>query len=1097
MLHPRCHPERHEKDFLPVAVHFRWLARSFVLLLVVLSVAWPSCGWADDTMLYSFSTSDGAPAFFGSLVLGGNVLYGMTGNGGSEQSGTIFKVNTDGSGYTVLHTFTNDGINSDGAYPLGSLTLVGSVLYGMTQAGGVAGANGLVSNGGTLFSINIDGSGFRVLHGFTGSQVAGSNDGATPYGAVVVSGSTIYGMTRFGGTSGGGTIFCLNTDGTGFSLLHNFTGGVSDGTDPQGSLTLGGSKLYGMTDGGGSNGEGTIFSMNTDGSEFALLYSFGSFDSGDADDPSGGNSLTLVGTTLYGMTYYGGDNQDGAIFSINTDGTNYQLIYSFAFTDGASPYGSLTFSGSKLYGMTTGFIRGLGNVFSLNPDGSGFTVIHAFAGGIGDGSAPIGDPVLSTDGATLYGMAEYGGTNSNGVIFSAPAIPGPSNDASLANIALSTGTVAPDFDSGATRYTAYVSDTTNSITVTPTVTDPAATVTVNGVSVPSGTPSAPIGLSTGANFINLIVTAPDGVTTSIYTVTVIQLTNLQNWRLNFLGSNASVGPAADSADYDSNGISNLAKYAFGLDPTIPTANQVPQPILSGGTFGFAFTEPPGIGGIAYSAEWTISLNPPSWQPVPDTGSGTTHIFNVAMGNLPSLFMHLKLSVPLSPIEQLGKDIFFDNTLSDPQGMACATCHSPAAGFTGPNSQVNLSSGPVPGVIAGRFGHRKPQAISYSSFSPSGPFFDGSLQEWVGGNFWDGRAPDNAAQALMPFLDPDEMANTPVGPFPPHAGGFSPLVAQKLSQRPYAALFLQVFGNGAFQSNTASAIYGLATRAIAAYEASAEVVPFSSKYDASVNAVPPSNDYTFSDAEENGRQLFFGKAQCSLCHSSVGFDPVATVTNDRDLFTMFCFSNIGVPKNPNNPYYTETDSTNNPTGYNPLGSAFIDYGMGSNPNPAPGGATFMNSTPGDIAAFRGLFKAPSLRNVDQRPSPDFVKSYMHNGVFKSLAEVVHFYNKRNIAVNASGAEVAFDLRIGPPPGYTPLFPPPEVLDNVQNVVGAPAGGITPSALTPVPAETVAVDSNGQVGNLGLTAEEEADLVSFLQTLTDGFSGSLPGFTPHPP
>ncbi len=138
---------------------------------------------------------------------------------------------------------------------------------------------------------------------------------------------------------------------------------------------------------------------------------------------------------------------------------------------------------------------------------------------------------------------------------------------------------------------------------------------------------------------------------------------------------------------------------------------------------------------------------------------------------------------------------------------------------------------------------------------------------------------------------------------------------------------------------------------------------------------------------------------------------------------------------------------------------------------------MSSTPGDIPIFRGVFKAPSLRNVDLRPSPDFVKCYMHNGVFKSLEDVVHFYNKRNIAVDASGDEAAFDLRTGPPAGYTPLFPPPEVLDNVQNV-----SGLTPSETRQGEAD---VATNGQIGHLELTADEETDLVNFLKTLTDGF------------
>jgi cytochrome c peroxidase len=105
--------------------------------------------------------------------------------------------------------------------------------------------------------------------------------------------------------------------------------------------------------------------------------------------------------------------------------------------------------------------------------------------------------------------------------------------------------------------------------------------------------------------------------------------------------------------------------------------------------------------------------------------------------------------------------------------------------------------------------------------------------------------------------------------------------------------------------------------------------------------------------------------------------------------------------------------------------------------------------------------------------------MHNGVFKSLKDVVHFYNKRNIAVDTSGKEVAFDLRKGAPSGYNPLFAPPEVLDNVQNVTGVP-----PSQATS------ATESNGQVGNLQLSTQQEDDLVNFLKILSDGYTKPNP-------
>jgi cytochrome c peroxidase len=447
-------------------------------------------------------------------------------------------------------------------------------------------------------------------------------------------------------------------------------------------------------------------------------------------------------------------------------------------------------------------------------------------------------------------------------------------------------------------------------------------------------------------------------------------------------------------------------------------------------------------------------------------------------------------VPLSPGEQLGKDVFFDHTLSKPEGYACATCHIPQSGFTGPSSLVNIVAGPVPGVVPGRVGRRKPQAISYATFSPWGPYLSGGLEggTYLGGAFWDGRAPDTATQARMPLLDQNEMANTPAGLYPPHAGGYSPLVARKLQHRPYTPLFKRVFGTDVFRTSTDHEIYNLLTSALALYEASAEVNPFSSKFDASTNGTPAMTHYIFTRAEERGRRLFFGKAQCSQCHSSATLDPVSQATQGKETFTMYCYANIGVPRNPGNPYYGLTNCDSDPEGCNPLGPDFIDYGLGANPNPAPDGTVFMNTVPGDIAQFRGLFKAPSLRNVNLRPYPGFVKSYMHNGVFKSLEEVVHFYNKRNIATNAAGEEMAFNSLGGPPDGYTPIFPPPEVLDNLQN-----SAGYTPAQATqifppsdPPPSEALPVGLNGQVGNLELSAREEADLVSFLKTLSDGYT-----------
>src|SRR4029077_9231914 len=145
--------------------------------------------------------------------------------------------------------------------------------------------------------------------------------------------------------------------------------------------------------------------------------------------------------------------------------------------------------------------------------------------------------------------------------------------------------------------------------------------------------------------------------------------------------------------------------------------------------------------------------------------------------------------------------------------------------------------------------------------------------------------------------------------------------------------------------TPQQLYTVITDAIAAYEASAEVNPFNSKYDSSQFGTPPQNLYTLSASEERGRILYgvggnpsndplYGAAQCFQCHSSQTLTIVQAETDGKETFTMFCYANIGVPKNPNLPYYEMTDPTINPFGYNPLGTNYIDFGLGSNPNPAP-------------------------------------------------------------------------------------------------------------------------------------------------------------------
>ena len=314
----------------------------------------------------------------GSLTLSGTTLYGMTFAGGTGY-GNVFSVGVGGTNYQNLVSFTGGGGTASGLYPYGSLTLSGTTLYGMTSAGGTI----LTA---TSFSAGADGSSFQNLVSFTGT--AGTATGQMPHGSLTLSGTTLFGMTYEGGASIDGNIFSAGTDGTNVQNLVSFTGpggGTASGSNPRGSLTLCGTTLYGMTFAGGAGGYGNIFSAGTDGTSYQNLVSFtGLGGAASGNGPSG--SLTLSGTTLYGATSEGGVNGYGNIFSAGTDGTNFQNLLSFTGTGGAAsgdaPTGSLTLSGTTLYGTTSlGGADGDGNIFSVGIDGSGYQNLYSFTGG--------------------------------------------------------------------------------------------------------------------------------------------------------------------------------------------------------------------------------------------------------------------------------------------------------------------------------------------------------------------------------------------------------------------------------------------------------------------------------------------------------------------------------------------------------------------------------------------------------------------------------------------------------------------------------------------------------------------------------------------
>ena len=367
-----------------------------------------------DVVLHSFAgplAGDGdqpqAP-----LTLVGSKLYGTTSAGGT--GGILFSMNEDGTDYTILHTF---GSSDDGSSPTGPLTLVGSTLYGTTSSGGQFGY-------GTVFSISLDGTGYSIVYSFSGNVNIGgdSDDGAQPNSGLTLVGSTLYGTTSLGGQFGFGTDFSMSLDGSSFHLLHSFALDSQGGEVLPGPLTLVGSTLYGTTTFGGTASAGTVYSMNEDGTNFTTLESFPASNNGS--QPSGG--LTQVGSALYGVTEVGGDNQEGSVFSIGTDGSNFTTLHSFDDTSD-EPLGGLTLMGSRLYGMT---VRGSvgASVFSINPDGSNYTTVYTFPNfdGIGQPTdASLPEAALTPLANELVGTSVAGGATDQGTVF---AIRGLSTD---------------------------------------------------------------------------------------------------------------------------------------------------------------------------------------------------------------------------------------------------------------------------------------------------------------------------------------------------------------------------------------------------------------------------------------------------------------------------------------------------------------------------------------------------------------------------------------------------------------------------------------------------------------------------------------------
>jgi cytochrome c peroxidase len=378
--------------------------------------------------------------------------------------------------------------------------------------------------------------------------------------------------------------------------------------------------------------------------------------------------------------------------------------------------------------------------------------------------------------------------------------------------------------------------------------------------------------------------------------------------------------------------------------------------------------------------------------------------------------------------QVGEQIFRDTDLSINLNQSCASCHDDAWGGTGPDSDTNSHGSVYEGSIPGRFGDRRPPSSAYATISPI-LHMDKGL--WVGGNFWDGRATGEvlgnpaADQAMGPFLNPKEQA------LPDRA-----CVVYRVSMSSYVGGYVAIYGNNigsiVFPSNTetlcategttvplsapdrskAQEEYGNIALAIAAYEGSSDVNQFSSKFDVA--------RHEFTKEERRGKALFNGKGKCSRCHTSNG---------KQAAFTDFTYDNLGVPVNPENPAYLADPG-------------FRDRGLGA----------FLEGIGyADFEDEEGKVKVPTLRNVDKRPSSAHVKAFTHNGYFKSLESLVHFYNTRDVLPGCPGLYTDAQAKAAG------CWPAPEWPDNVND---------------------------DELGDLGLDPDEEAAIVAFLKTLTDG-------------
>ncbi|MGB8965279.1 MAG: choice-of-anchor tandem repeat GloVer-containing protein [Candidatus Cybelea sp.] len=313
---------------------------------------------------------------------------------------------TGSTKYQVVFSFGNSVNGYDGVYPLAPLIDVKGALYGTTVYGGSYGYGSHVGSG-TIFSISTSGT-ENVLYSFSGG-----GDGASPFAPLTDVKDRLYGTASTGGTYGNGTIFSVGTAGTGFRVVHAFRGGTADGADPMAGLLAVNGKLYGTTQAGGTQGEGTAFSISLATGKERILHSFGL--SSDGANPLA--ALVNVQGKLYGTTQAGGASGAGTVFSLSVTGKE-MVLHSFGKgSDGRIPAASLVAANGTLYGTTQNggaYTFGGGTAFSIATSGSNEKVLHSFGGG-NDGSQPQANLIVAR--GRFYGTTYAGGAAGFGTVY--------------------------------------------------------------------------------------------------------------------------------------------------------------------------------------------------------------------------------------------------------------------------------------------------------------------------------------------------------------------------------------------------------------------------------------------------------------------------------------------------------------------------------------------------------------------------------------------------------------------------------------------------------------------------------------------------------